>query len=191
MDVNVTKVTPDWLANRAGEMTTHGREIKASDKMWFETEHSPIRAIQYWIEMEGIESFVSTHTVRHKIGTEHFVMSKRDDLRPDKDEVVDRNSLVNHGMLVNAGALIFIARRRLCYKSHKRTVAMMKKIASKIPELKPYLVPECVYRNGICPELSECNPSLEAVMKAYDDYPMLPKNRVKRSKKVITNESNL
>lgn len=158
--------------------TTHGKEIKASKKYWFKTEHSPIRLMRYIIHLTDIKTFISVHLVRHSKFAEHGVLSKRDDLRPDPNEQISRNTPVNHCIETNAQELINISRKRLCYKSHKETVAVWKKITKQIkkvePDLYPFLVPECVYRNGICPEFKECKPTLQGVMKAYNYYPLIP-----------------
>lgn len=177
MKIRLERISPDWLANRMGEMTTHGRTVKAQDKAWIKSEHSPIRGLIYWVELIGIPTFVSVHLVRHKHGVEHFVQSKRDDLRPDKDEVVTRNTLVNHGMLINAQSIISISRKRLCYKASSKTTATWRKLVKALyknePQLASYCVPECTYRNGICPEFKQCKPGLSKVMRAYKHYPLL------------------
>ena len=41
-------------------------------------EHSPIRQVEYDIQMEGIPNFVSVHLVRHHEGCEKFVHSNRE-----------------------------------------------------------------------------------------------------------------
>ena len=136
----------------------------------YRCEHSPVRTQLFWIEMQGIETFVSVHLVRHKYGVEHFVESNRDDR--GGSNAVDRLTPVNHGMLANAQALINMSKKRLCYASHRTTVAqwmkLKKAMKSTDPALSSAMVPECVYRNGFCPELRECKPGLAAVMKAYD-----------------------
>jgi hypothetical protein len=90
---------------------------------------------------------------------------------PDSKKPITREEAVNHGMYVNAQALIAMSLKRLCYASHGRTVATymkLKKAMKKVdPALSDAMVPACVYRNGICPELRECKPGLAAVMKAY------------------------
>lgn len=181
MKVKVTKNYDEYMPNKFAAATTHGREVKASRKYWFICEHSPIRLYRYFIELTGLKSFISTHLVRHGVFANHAVTSKRDDLRPDPNEVVGRNTPVTHIIETNAQELIAISRKRLCYKSHKNTVAAWKHVTKEIKKVEPalfnFLVPECVYRNGICPEYSECKPGLNNVMKAYDDYPLLPKNR--------------
>lgn len=171
MKVTIKRITPDWLMRRACEMTMHGQKSNISLSKLAQCEHSPLRTVMYWVEMEAVPTFVSVHFVRHKIGVEHFVQSMRDDLYIDPETVVDRNTPVRHGMLINAHALIHMARKRLCYKAHRKAVAAMRHIVKQIkdtdPELASYLVPECVYRNGYCPELRECRPTLNKVLKAY------------------------
>ena len=177
MKVTVEKNYADHLPNKFATATTHGRNVKASKKYWFQCEHSPIRLFRYFIELKGVKSFISTHLVRHGVFANHAVTSKRDDLRPDPNEDVGRDTPVTHDVETNAAELIFISRRRLCYKSHRETVGAWKRVTRQIkkvePDLYPYLVPECVYRNGICPEYIECNPGIKSVMKAYDYYPLM------------------
>lgn len=169
MQIIVTRVTPEWLPNRAAEMTTHGQPVNAPMRAWYKSEHSPIRAEIWWIELIGIPTYVSVHLVRHKIGIEHFVESNREDRGGGDPEKIHRLTPVNHGMLVNSQALIAMSRKRLCYKADRRTVAVWRKLRKALPpELRYFMVPECVYRNGFCPEFSECRPGLKAVMAAYE-----------------------
>lgn len=178
MNVTIKRLTPDWLFRRACEMTMHGQKSKISLAKLAQCEHSPLRTVQYWIEMEAVPSFVSVHFVRHHIGIEHFVQSMRDDLYITPETKVDRDTPVRHGMLLNAHSLINIARKRLCYMAHPKAVAAMRRIVKQIqhidPQLAPFLVPECVYRNGYCPELRECKPGLNKVLKAYGRSDLIP-----------------
>ena len=63
-------------------------------------------------------------------------------------------------MDINAQSLIFMARKRLCYKADVTTQSIMRMIVSAInglcPEFKDFLVPECVYRGGYCHEFKPC-----------------------------------
>ena len=173
MKIVIEDLTDDGVMRRACDMTRKPG-VKPStitrDKL-LRCEHSPVRLIQFWIELHGIPSFVSTHLVRHKIGVEHFVESNRDDRGGAGDSVVNRLTPVNHGMFINAQALIAMSKKRLCYASHSKTVAvwsrLRKTMAKTHPDMAKYMVPECVYRNGFCPELRECKPGLAKVMKAY------------------------
>lgn len=171
VEIVIEKLTDDRILRRACDMTRKAGMVPSQmtlEKI-YRCEHSPIRTQQFWIELRGIETFVSVHLVRHKIGLEHYVESNRDDRGGTGKE--DRYTPVNHGMLANAQALIAMGLKRLCYASHPRTVATYMKLKKAMrhvdPALSNALVPACVYRNGICPELRECKPGLEAVMKAY------------------------
>lgn len=172
MKIIIKELTSVEDVRRACEMTMHGQTSKISLRNIYKCEHSPARVRRFWVELQGIPTFVSVHLVRHKHGVEHFVQSMRDDLYIDKTVKVDRNTPVNHGMEINAQALIGISRKRLCYKAHVKTVAvwrkLLKAVAKEDPDLAHFMVPECVYRNGHCPELRECKPGLARVLKAYE-----------------------
>lgn len=138
----------------------------------YQCEHSPIRALMFAVQMEGIPTFVSVHLVRHKHGVEHYVQSNRDD-RGGDDEV-NRLTPVNHLMICNAQALINMARKRLCFASHKTTVGVFARLRAAVrrvdPDLADFMVPECVVR-GYCPELRPCDAGPAQVIRAYGDSP--------------------
>ena len=56
--------------------------------------------------------------------------------------------------------LMHIARRRLCYQASRETrevvVAIKEAIREVDPDLSHFMVPNCVYRGGICPEPKPC-----------------------------------
>ncbi len=172
MRVTISKLTSIDLMHDACSATT-GKPAKCSLNAIYKTEHSPMRTQIFWVAMVDIPTFVSVHFTRHKIGVEHFVKSMRDDIKGN-DIIADRDTPVNHCMLINAQSLVNLARERLCYKAHRKTVALMRKIKNALrgvdDDLFKYLVPKCVYRNGICPEFSECKPGLKKVMGAYKQY---------------------
>lgn len=129
----------------------------------------------------GWRPTVSVHLVRHKFGVEHFVESNRDDRGGAGDNEVNRLTPVNHGMEINAQAVIAISRKRLCYASHVRTVALWRKVRGAMqavdPDLAAAMAPECAFR-GYCPELRECKPGLAKVLHAYrDSQPVQLRNR--------------
>lgn len=136
----------------------------------YRCEHSPARVLMFAVQMEGIPSFVSVHLVRHKHGVEHFVESNRDDR--GGDEQANRLTPVRHLMICNAQALINMARKRLCYASHKTTVGVFARVRNAVrrvdPALADYMVPECVAR-GYCPELKPCTAGPAAVISTYRD----------------------
>lgn len=147
-----------------------GKTSKASLARMLMAEHSPIRTLRFWIEIEGLPSFVSVHLVRHKIGVEHFVQSMRDDRGGGPPETVTRLTEVRHGLEINAQALITMSRKRLCLHSHRSTVATWARVRRAMmavqPEVAACMVPECAYR-GFCPEMRECGPGAKKVMAAY------------------------
>ena len=173
MKIVIEDMTNDRLMRRACDMTRKPgvKPSTITREKLLRCEHSPVRLIQFWIELHGIPSFVSTHLVRHKFGVEHFVESNRDDRGGAGDDQVNRLTPVNHGMFANASSLISMSKKRLCYASHQKTVAtwmrLRKAMEGFAPEMAEAMVPECVYRNGFCPELRECKPGLEKVMQAY------------------------
>ena len=162
------------LVNLAAARTVHGQEVKAPLTFWMMTEHSPLRLINLYFQIDDLETFVSVHFVRHSKFSDHFVTSNRDDRGGSEAGSENRFTLVNHGIATNAQALISMSLKRLCYMSHPRTVAAMRKIrratGKVLPELEPYLVPECV-RRRYCPEAKECDVGLPAVLSAYTDFP--------------------
>lgn len=166
MEINVYKITdPSW-ANKACEATMRGQQSKISLDKLYKCEHSPIQTQIFWIEMKNIPTFVSVHLVRHKIGVTHYVMSNREDRGGSGKE--DRYTPINHCMFINAQELIFMARKRLCMQASKETREAFQMIKDKIKDVDPYLykylVPECEYRNGYCPEIKPC----ERVYKKED-----------------------
>jgi hypothetical protein len=173
MKILIKDMTDVNLVRRACDMTRKPgvKPSTISREKLLKCEHSPVRLIQFWVELIGIPSFVSTHLVRHKFGVEHFVESNRDDRGGAGDDKVTRLTPVNHGMFANAQALIAMSQKRLCYMSSSKTVAtwmrLRKEMAKMAPDMADAMVPSCVYRNGFCPELRECKPGLAKVMKAY------------------------
>lgn len=172
MKIDIKAITDLAFVQRTAQMTTHGQPIKASLRSWYKTEHSPIRARMFWIEFQGIPTFVSVHMVRHNIGVTHFVQSMRDDRGGAGNEVVNRLTPVAHGQLINAQAIINVSRKRLCYAASPETVAAWRKMRKAMQEvdadLVDFMVPECVVR-GYCPEFKPCRPGLERVLNAYKD----------------------
>lgn len=154
MKVTVTPLTDIELVRKACASTI-GRESNISYENILMCEHSPVRCLMYWIEMEDIPTFVSVHLVRHKIGVEHFVKSNREDRGGDSE--ANRYTPVTHSMLINAQALIALGRKRLCAQASKETREVMEEIKKASPDyLKPFLKPECEYRGNTCHELRFC-----------------------------------
>ena len=134
------------------------KEIKDSymNKM-YKCEHSPIRQQMYLVEIEGIPTFIATHLTRHRITP--FISTMRDD-RVELEEIPNRETPVKCDLLLNAQDFINISRKRLCYCSHPRTVALWRAVIDELAKVNPVLaencVKECTYRNGFCPEHRTC-----------------------------------
>lgn len=152
----------DWKRALLLARETQGKEGDLTPsfewkKKLINSEHSPLRTIMFTIEMQNIPYCNSVHFVRHKFGVEHYVKSQRSNENRGEEP---QNAPVNHIMDINAQALIFMARKRLCFKADETTREIMKEIVNKIidvcPEFKGFLVPECIYRGNICHEFKSC-----------------------------------
>lgn len=180
MVITVEQITDNSLVGNVAGSSNGGRDVKLPLKVWVRSEHSPIRALNFKIRMEGIPTFVSTHLARHKHGIEHYVESNRPDLQKKYKKAsvaADRNTPVVHTMLCNAQALINLARRRLCIATHYRTRRVIEIMISEVvkvnPDLGKFLVVECVYRNGLCNEPKCCgfnkSPKFKKILNDYVD----------------------
>lgn len=170
-EIKIFKTTSEtWMKKAFNSTVRFESKVKARDA--YKMEHSPIREQEFWIEMKNIPSFVSVHFVRHNVGVNHYVLSNRDDRGGSNKE--DRWTPVNHNMKINAEALINLARKRLCLKSHKETVNIMNIIKQEIKkvdrDLYDFLAPNCVYRNGLCKEGKSTCGNLKRMMKEYSYY---------------------
>lgn len=124
-------------------------------------EHSPIRLVEYDIDVDGIKQWVSAHLCRHWLGFIPFVHSQRPDRRVldcDRDDL-PQGSLNDAQFSANAQALINISRKRLCSNAATDTRKTWVNIKTAIEAVDPIMagtmVPECIYR-GFCPELKCC-----------------------------------
>lgn len=165
MEIKVTQATSWKRALNAARMTIGKQPLdKEPSDEWKEkilrAEHSPIRLVEYDIQLIGIPSFVATHLVRHHEGCEKFVCTNREDRRNVKPEEINRLTPVDMLMTCNAQALINISRKRLCACASKETREVWQKVKNAIEEIDPimakYMVRECIYRMGHCPEIKGC-----------------------------------
>lgn len=77
-NISVKKLTDDGLMRTACEMTFDGKS-KQSLLSIYKSEHSPARTQLFWIEFNEIPLFVSTHLLRHHVGSIPFQLTCRDD----------------------------------------------------------------------------------------------------------------
>lgn len=171
MHVEVKQLVGIETAREAIESTMRaGFEAKCSMEQLCRWEHSPLRAVLYQINLYDIPTYVSVHLVRHSAsGKCHFVKSNREDRGGAGDEVVNRLSPVSHMLILNAQHLIDISKKRLCYQASKGTREVWNMVWVEInriaPALAKYMVPNCVYRGGYCPEPKPCG---NYKVKVYD-----------------------
>ena len=121
------------------------------------SEHSPIRTLMFTILMKDIPYCNSVHFVRHKYGVEHYVQSQRKNPERGSER---QDAPVTHIMDINAQELIFMARKRLCFKADEVTRKIMAKIVHEIYK-KDYIyrgvfMPACCYKESNCCEFKPC-----------------------------------
>lgn len=90
----------------------------------------------------------------------------------------DRYAPTNLAFIINAEALMNMAHKRLCNKASLETTLVMHAILLEINKIDPalgkHLVPQCIFRGGICPEPNSCKwISSEEGQKALQEYKML------------------
>lgn len=149
------------------------------------SEHSPIRAVQYIIEIKNIPSWVSQHIARHDAfayhsvrdsnGDVHFVGTARSDRTGISRDDLPQDTPVNHTIYCNANDLINISTKRLCSCASKETRLVWQSVKDAIAQIdEPMadaMVPTCIYR-GFCPEFDRCcgYVNTEAYQKRLEDY---------------------
>lgn len=158
MNITVKKLTDVELLRKANSFTT-GRDSHMSLAKAYAYQHSPIRTQLFWIECREIPLFVASQLVRQHVGVQFFQKSHRPDRNPDaKDE--GRMTPTDLAFICNAEALMNMAHKRLCGKASKETREVVQAICELVeeqdPDLYKHLVPQCVYRGGICPEPKSC-----------------------------------
>ena len=146
--------------------STRGRKDMRSISLgdwpkWLDAEHSPIREFRLRIICEGMPVPVSVHFVRHSQFIQHYVETHR----PDRTGVPRTlEDTVRHTMTGNAQSFIDLFRKRLCEQCTDETILWAQTIRGAIllhPDgyvaaLAEFLVPNCVYRGGVCHEMKPC-----------------------------------
>lgn len=145
-------------------MTTINKNTgKYPDRDWkiklLISEHSPIRKLKLSWKWDSIKSWVSVHFVRHKIGIDHWVSTRRTDRTGIDRNALRQDELVSHEFEANAQAIINISRKRLCSSASLETRTAWKEFLVEVKKVEPELffvsVPECIYRGG-CSEFHNC-----------------------------------
>jgi hypothetical protein len=171
MDKSKIKVSVEQIVERKHALNaarnTVGKKFldkQPSDKFWRSiliAKHSPIRVVKYLIRIENIPSWVSVHLIRHHIGVEKFVTTRRTDRTGDvrnRDEM-PQGELVDVLLDVNAEAIMNISLKRCCALSSKETRCVWNKVVDALKEVDPVLASLCVaecIQKGYCPEMETC-----------------------------------
>lgn len=173
MNIRVKKLTGVELLRKANSSTT-GHESRMSLATAYRCGYSPIRTQIWWIELREIPLFVASQLVRQHVGVQFYQKSHRPDRNKNaKDE--GRMTPTDLACIINAEALMNMAHKRLCGMASKETREVMKSICELVEEQDPdlfrHLVPQCVYRGGICPELKCCGYiHSQSGQKALENY---------------------
>lgn len=166
----------DWMEVKRRTLVTVGKTVKNPpteewEKRLLAAMHSPIRRLFFSFYME-VPYWVSVHFCRH-VHTQPYVQTQRND-RQDKynRNEAPQSAPVKMILDMNAEELITIMHKRLCAQAslETRQVAEMMRAAvlEKCPEFSDVLVPNCVYRNGLCTEFKPCG-AAESLLKRYKE----------------------
>lgn len=96
--INISKVTEDSLMRRACEMTFLGKSNQTLLSM-YKSEHSPSRTQMFWVECNNIPLFVSTHLLRHHVGSQPFQLTCRDDRKGGNVSFPDRVQQISNKLM--------------------------------------------------------------------------------------------
>ena len=164
----------DWMEVKRRTLVTIGNCSKIFPTLEWEKKllaamHSPIRRLFFSFYLE-VPYWVSVHLCRH-VHAQPYVQTQRN----DRQDNYDRNSAPQDAMVkmiwdMNAEELISVMHKRLCAQASPETrqgaEAMREAVLEKYPDSEEVLVPNCVYRNGLCTEFKPCG-AAEALLKKY------------------------
>lgn len=165
--VSVRKLTDIDLMQEACEMTFNGKS-KQTLLSIYKSEHSPVRTQIFWVKFTNIPLYISTHLLRHHVGSVPFQLtcrSDRDGANPGlKDKIesicdlvnsgnidsaleglkwlpdnVDRYTPVNLGLLLNAQSIIDMSKLRFCLQAAEETRIVFKRFKDELGKVDPEL----------------------------------------------------
>lgn len=188
MKIELKNYQDNWQGIKNATMNTIGKNkgtypTSEWKRKLLLSEHSPIRKLTVNWRWTDLKYWVSVHLVRHKFGIDHFVSTQRTDRTGINRDELPQGSFVNHECEANAQALINISRKRLCHCASLETRQAWQKVKEEIskvePELAKCMVKECVYRNGLCPEMFTCGYNkTEAFEKELKEYTDIISNQI-------------
>lgn len=161
------------LANESASITIGGVPVNAPASSWYRSEHSPIYNIEYKVIFHNIPAYVAAHFRTHNTGAVQMMESSRSDILAKRGKNPDskgRERRLKHIITANASWFISVAKKRLCLVADRETVKWMKALRNEVakvdPELAKFMVVNCVYRNGLCPEPKCCGYVKSSVFRA-------------------------
>lgn len=93
-------------------------------------------------------------------GIEKWIRTQRTDRTGINRDELPQGAEVEMELEANAQALINISRKRLCNQAAPETREVMQAIKNEVSKRDKFMaevmVRECVYRNGLCPEITSC-----------------------------------
>jgi len=166
MNVVVTKVTSWTDVLNAARFTQRKKLLdkEPSDKFkkqMVRAEHSPLRALMFYIDFYDIPYFVAMHFRTHKLVHLPLVSTSRPDIdgnqKPRNEQL--KTDKVNMRLMLDAQEIIAISKVRLCNKAEFATRIAWIDAIQELKKIEPILaaacVPNCVYK-GLCPEINPC-----------------------------------
>lgn len=190
MKIKNVKTIGDWsdvlddCNTTVNKEDTNNKNVSSSFKhRLLMSEHSPIRDVSIKWMWESLMSWVSVHIVRHGNGIDHFVSTQRTDRTSVNRDALTQDSPVNHKCTANQQAMINVSRKRLCHQASLETRQAWQLVLDTIkedhPELVKVCVKECVYRNGLCPEIKTCGYNMtKQFTNELKDYVEIIKDQV-------------
>ena len=108
-------------------------------------------------------------------GLEKFIKTQRTDRTGINRDELPQGALVDMELEANAQALINISRKRLCTQAAPETREVMQQIKDEVTKkdkiVASAMVRDCIYRNGLCPEMQSCGYNkTEQFKKELEEY---------------------
>lgn len=96
-ECTVRKLTDEELMKDACEMTFAGTSNQSLLSI-YKSEHSPVRTQLFWIKLKGIPLYVSTHLLRHHVGSQPFQLTCRDDRNGGNPGFIKKIDAINENL---------------------------------------------------------------------------------------------
>ena len=161
--ITIKKIT-DWDLVYREALYTQGKSPKKQfpSEEWKErtvkAQHSPLRCLQFIIDIEEVPNFVHNHLVRH-VHLQPFIRTMREDLTGISSDKITRNTYNNGSYMINAQEFLNVTYLRSCFKASKETRETWDSVVEKMNKIEPilskYAVKNCI-RLGYCAEYSPC-----------------------------------